>query len=116
MNTRTVITMVAGVTWEGRQALLARMKGNEPVRLEPEPDNAFDKNAVAVWAVLEDMRRYKVGYLPRDLAAQVAPRLEGESVMCELRGIVGGFEKFDGTIASLGLRILVEYPIDEGTA
>jgi hypothetical protein len=39
----------------------------------PDPENPYDSNAVAVWID----GRHLVGHLPRDVAAQYAPRLEG---------------------------------------
>jgi Protein of unknown function (DUF2510)/HIRAN domain len=39
---------------------------------DPDPDNAYDSNAVAVWID----GRHLVGHLPRDVAAQFAPCLE----------------------------------------
>lgn len=93
MKTRTLITKVAGVTFEGRQAHLARLTGKEPVRIVPEPENPYDPNALAVHVA-------------------IAP---GEVVMASIREITGGFETSNGETASLGLRIMVEFP-DEMTA
>ena len=39
----------------------------------PDPENPYDSNAVAVW--IDGL--HLVGHLPRDIAAQYAPRLEG---------------------------------------
>jgi hypothetical protein len=88
-NFRTIYIKVAGVTYEGRQAHLARLRGDEPCRIIPEPENAFDPNALAVHVVIEGEIKH-VGYVPRDLAAEIAPLLEGESLMVKIAEIRGG--------------------------
>ena len=113
MRTRTVISKVAGVTYENRQEIIQCLTGSEPCRIVPEPTNPYDSNALAVHVAMADGTVAHVGYIPRDLAAIIAPHLEGEAVMCRLTEITGGFEKGDGTIASLGLLIEVEYPDEE---
>jgi len=109
---RTIVCRVAGVTFDGRQEIISQLKGNEPCRISPEPSNKFDPNALAVHVAMADGKVEHVGFVPRDLAAQIAPFLEGEAVMCKLLEIVGGFETHDGEIAALGLRIRIEIPDD----
>lgn len=113
MKTRTIITKVAGVTYESRQETISKLTGREPARIVPEPTNPYDKNALAVHVALADGTIAHVGFIPRDLAAIIAPHLEGEQVMCSIREITGGFETWDGGTASLGLRIMVEYPVGD---
>lgn len=48
MQTRSILVKVAGVTFEGRQGIISMLSGKEPVRIVAEPDNKFDKNALAV--------------------------------------------------------------------
>lgn len=113
MKTKVVVSKVAGVTYESRQDTIKRMTGREPARIVPEPENPYDPNALAVHVALDDGTVAHVGFIPRDLAAMIAPHLKGEAVMCRLLGVTGGFETWDGEIASLGLRIEVEYPIED---
>jgi hypothetical protein len=42
MATRTIVSRVAGTTYESRQDIIARMTGHEPCRLQPQPDNPHD--------------------------------------------------------------------------
>jgi hypothetical protein len=112
MNTRTLICKVAGVTYDGRQSILAQLTGNEPCRVVPEPTNPYDANALAVHVAVNGKVEH-VGYVPRGLASEVAPHLEGEAVMVRIQEITGGFEKWDGEIASLGLQIVIEIPDNE---
>jgi hypothetical protein len=117
MIKRTVTTKVAGVTYEGRQAHIARMKMDTPIRIVPEPTNPYDPNALAVYAAIAPGEILQVGYVPRDLALILAPLLDGESVMARVKDITGGFElqygDEEGDTANLGLKIEVEYPVDD---
>ncbi|HEY5901539.1 MAG TPA: HIRAN domain-containing protein, partial [Anaerolineales bacterium] len=72
-----LIVKVAGVTFEGRQEHLRRLRGHEPVRIVPEPENSYDPNALAVHIALDDQTVVHVGYVPRELAAEIAPLLDG---------------------------------------
>ena len=105
----TFITKVAGVTFEGRQAYLKQIDVSDPVKIEPEPDNKYDANALKV-LVAHNGQIWHVGYIPRDLAATIAPHIEGESFMATIREIVGDFDTGDGDRASLGLRLTIEVP------
>jgi single-stranded-DNA-specific exonuclease len=106
---RLLIIKVSGVTYEGRQTILANLKGNEPVRIEPEPTNKFDPNALAVKIAMPDGIKH-AGYIPREMASQIAPVLDGESLMVSIKEITGGFELGNGELAAYGLRLRVELP------
>ena len=107
---RTLICKVAGVSYENRQDVIGQLIGNEPCRIMPEPENKYDPNALAVHVAVAPGQIAHVGYVPRELAAQIAPHLEGEAVMVDLLEITGGFEFSNGDIASYGLRIRIELP------
>lgn len=110
MNT-TMICKVAGVTFEGRQSIIEKMVGNEVVQLRPEPLNQYDQNAIAVWVAFPPESGLKVehiGYLPREIAAEVSPALEGENLICQVDAITGGFTAFDGEVAYLGVLLKIE--------
>jgi single-stranded-DNA-specific exonuclease len=98
-----LVSKVAGVTYEGRQDIIANLRGNEPCRLEPEPDNPYDPNAIKVIIALPDGTKAHVGYLPRDLAKQVAPELDGEKLMVKIIEITGGY----GDFPIWGMRIAI---------
>lgn len=71
---KTYVTYpVVGVTFEGRQAILEkyldeyRNTGKQrKCELVPEPDNKYDKNAVAVY-IEGEHEKEKVGYIAKDL-------------------------------------------------
>jgi hypothetical protein len=92
-------TRIAGVTYENRQSIIADMEENEHVLLVREPENSFDDNAVSV----KRINGRQIGYLPRELAAKVAPRLDahGKPVSAVVTAILGR-HYIEGT---LGVRI-----------
>lgn len=93
---------VAGVSFEGRQQHLARVSVGDPARIIPEPENSHDPNALAVHIAV-DNEVLHCGYVPRELAAEIAPMLDGEAVDVRVHEITGGFEQWDGSLAHRGL-------------
>lgn len=115
MFTKTLFARVVGVTFENRQSIIASLTGSEPCRLQPEPENVYDKNAIAVHVATKDGIKH-IGYLKKELAAQVAPALDGEPVMCKIHEITGGFETSDGETAAYGVVLKIEIPVEETQA
>jgi hypothetical protein len=82
-NIRRFEVAVVGVTFEGRQDLLAKLhsiqeKGDTVLtgQLKREAENPYDPNAVAVEVVTS-----QIGYIPKALAAKLAARIDsGESI------------------------------------
>lgn len=111
---KTLIIKVAGVTFEGRQAKIARLTGFEPVQLVPEPTNQYDANAIAVHVATANEGIVHVGYVPRELAAELAELMQGESLVGSIEEITGGFESWSGRKSSYGLRVRVEVPDYDG--
>jgi single-stranded-DNA-specific exonuclease len=109
MTSRVINTKVAGVTFENRQSLISKLKGNEPCRISPEPSNKYDPNAIAIH-VAYNGEVLHIGYLSKELAAQIAPYLDGEALMCSIAEITGGFELSDGGTAAYGVRLRIELP------
>ncbi len=111
MTTNRVLnTKVSGVTFDGRQALIAQLTGHEPCRLVPEPFNKFDPNAIGVMVASERGEIWHIGYIPKEIAAEISPYLDGENLDCKIAEITGGFETRDGDIAALGVRLRIELP------
>jgi ADP-ribosylglycohydrolase len=103
-----VDTKAAGVTHGRRQQALAHLErypaGMVSVSLIRERENAFDKNAVAVVASVAGKGSYVVGYVPRMLAAFLAPLMDaGKGVQASYRAVTGGFDP----LAFRGLAISV---------
>ncbi len=80
-------TKLAGVTFEGRQAVLERLQPGAPLRFERQADNPHDPNACAVF----DPHGAHVGYLNRRLAAVLAPAMDaGVDYDVEVSEVTGG--------------------------
>lgn len=92
-------TKLAGVTFEGRQEVAARLQPGVPLRLERQPDNPHDPNACALFDPFGD----QVGYLNRRLAAVLAPAVDaGVEYDVAVADVTGGT---DG--ASFGVNLLL---------
>lgn len=64
---------------DGAQAALDALPDGAMMLLRREPKNEHDANAVGVW-----YKRQRIGYLPRDRAAEIAPMIDeriGRGVM-----------------------------------
>ncbi len=93
-------TKLAGVTFEGRQEVVGRLRPGAPLRLERQPDNPHDASACALFDSLGD----SVGFLNRRLAAVLAPAIDGGADYdVSVADVTGGQ---DGE--SLGVNVLVE--------
>ena len=66
-----------------RQDTLEKLAGINPaeisVKMKREPHNAYDINAVAVYAALKDNRVFFIGYLPKTVAAVLAPLMDKDT-------------------------------------
>lgn len=104
-------TKVVGVTFEGRQDLVRRLAPGDELLIERDELNQYDSNAIAVVS-----EHGQVGFLNRDMAAQLAPAMDGgarySAVVTE---VTGGepLDELERALAaaegqrSLGLNILV---------
>jgi hypothetical protein len=63
-----ICTRVVGVTFNGRQAAIARLFAGEEILLKREPTNPYDINAIRV----ERSDGQQIGYINRYLAATLA--------------------------------------------
>ena len=105
VKTRSIETRVVGVSFENRQAVVALLTEREQVFLIREPDNAFDPNAVKVtrWD------RQQVGYLNRELAKILAPRMDryGRPVKAKVSRLI------EGQFANSSLGVLIKFYLPE---
>ena len=91
---QSVSTKVAGVTYGKRQKALEHLRHYRPenirISLFRDRENANDVNAIAVIATVWGKGSYTMGYLPKALAAFIAPLMDAEkniiSRFCEVRG------------------------------
>jgi single-stranded-DNA-specific exonuclease len=79
-------TKVVGVTFEGRQDVIASLRPGEPVELRRDAGNAHDPNAIGVW-----YGSLQLGFVRREIAARIAPNVdEGERYTAEVTAVTGG--------------------------
>lgn len=88
-TTDPIRTRVAGVTFENRdgtprQPFVKRAKKDDRLALRREPDNPFDPNAIAVWWADPEGLDHQVGYVPRALAALLAPLVDEGATLTAL--------------------------------
>lgn len=92
-------TKLAGVTFEGRQEVVAALTPGLPLRLDRQPENPHDANAIALF----DPYGHQVGFFNRRLAAVLAPVLDsGVEYDVEVADVTGG-----DAGRSLGLNVRV---------
>lgn len=92
-------TKLAGVTFEGRQEVVAKLEPGTPLRIVREPDNPHDPCACA----LHDPSGARVGYFNRRLAAALAPHIDAGAVYEVVVSEVTG----DARDGALGVNVLV---------
>lgn len=79
MNTN-ITCRLAGLSHRPKEAKVTAvaLKPGDPLQLEREPDNKFDRNAIRVWSF-----GVLLGYVPSSYAAGVAPDMDaGRDVRC----------------------------------
>ena len=101
---REITTKVVGVTFDGRQAVVAKLSMQEEIVLRRELTNPYDRNAIRV----ERLNREQIGYINRYMAASHAPALDafGEVVHGTVSMLTGGA----GNGYSLGVDINFTVP------
>lgn len=89
MNVATKLEIsVVGMQYRTKQSLRYMLKDHLPlrVRLEREPNNKYDENAVMVIADQSPYKDIHLGYIPRLVAEVVAPYMDKD------RGKSSGFK------------------------
>jgi len=101
---RVISTKVVGVTFEGRQEVVARLQMGDVIWLEHETDNPYDQNAIKVCRSNGE----QIGYLSRQLAARIVPYFKacGHPVRGKVRLLTGN--SWDGY--TLGVVIIFKLP------
>ncbi len=99
-----ICTKVAGVTFNNRQAVVARLVPSETIQLRREPNNPYDRNAIRV----ERLNGQQIGYLNRNMAARLAPFFKSQ--FKPVRGKVHSLIGAQGDGYSLGVIISFKVP------
>jgi single-stranded-DNA-specific exonuclease len=80
-------TKLAGVTFEGRQERVDALTQGAPLRLERQPENPHDPNAIAA----HDVNGHQIGFLNRRLSAVLASAMDaGVDYDVEVSDVTGG--------------------------
>lgn len=79
-------TKVVGVSFEGRQDVVAGVEPGAALELRREPDNPHDANAIGVW-----LGALQLGFIRRPIAARIAPNVDaGERYSAHVTALTGG--------------------------
>ena len=94
-----ICTKVAGVTYGKRQQAIEHLTHYRPehirISLYRDNANAYDRNAIAVIATVKGKGSYTMGYLPKALAAFIAPLMDaGRTITSRLASIKGTNEPY----------------------
>ncbi len=99
-------TKIAGVSFEGRQDVIAGLRRDAALELRREPGNPHDANAIAV-----HYGRLQLGFFNRRLAAHLAPLIDaGVRYTARVASLTGGALGADERYR--GVNILVERDAD----
>jgi hypothetical protein len=98
----TVTLQVRGVTAGTRQEALRRLAAYNPasirVWITPEPENQYDRNAQAVWVMVNGGRgAYRLGYIPR----------KQTGIAAAFRGKLPSLRLMDGDIRGARITLVV---------
>ncbi len=88
-NLRTIeyYTKVSGVTYGERQRYIATLRAGEQLSMRRERQNQFDQNAIALY----DSREHHLGYVPKEIASNLAPIMDaGERLDAVVMSVSGG--------------------------
>lgn len=79
-------TKIVGVSFEGRQDLVAGVRAGDALELERQPENEHDPNAIAV-----RFGTLQLGYLRREIARRLAPNIDGgDRYSASVGSVTGG--------------------------
>ena len=106
----TIETNIAGVTYGKRQSALEHLTKYDAnqisVNLERESANEYDANAIAVIITVTDKGSYTIGYIPRMLAAAVAPLIDaGKAVKAMFKEVRGKYYNYHNYGLAVSLSI-----------
>jgi hypothetical protein len=105
---------LAGVTYENRQSLLARMSIYDKLSIRRDRNNRYDRNAIGVYT----SQNQNIGWVPKDIATYLAPIMDSGTNLS-----VKVLKKIGGNGYNFGLEVIISNdaeklkvtPIDEAT-
>ena len=100
-----VETYVAGIMYDGRHAIVPRLALREQLRLRRQPGNPADSNAI----MIERRDGARLGFVPRELAAQIATHMDSTGQHDGLEATVTDLSS-DAVGANFLVRICFQVP------
>ncbi|MGN1109023.1 MAG: HIRAN domain-containing protein [Oscillospiraceae bacterium] len=101
-----VMTIANALVKQGASRSAAMVRAWITIKLNREPENAADKNAVQVIAAVKGKGAAVMGYLNRQLAAAIAPLMDkGKAVASSFLAVTGGADYY--LTYGLNIRIAV---------
>ena len=112
---RRIVARLAGVTFDGRQDVIAKVEKNTDLRLIRDRRNEYDFYAVGVWAFLPLYKEFtdelegfhQVGYVPQKMSKLISHSLDkGIDLKCSVHRKTGGMvSEYSGERLSFGLEV-----------
>src|SRR5580700_797209 len=97
-------TKIAGVSFEGRQDLIAGLHAGAPLELHRQPQNPYDGNAIAV-----HYGNLQLGFFNKRLAAHIAPLIDaGARYVARIASLTGRSTASGSDEKHRGVNIFVE--------
>jgi single-stranded-DNA-specific exonuclease len=85
-NADRFYTKVVGVTFDGRQNIVAGITPKAQIELQRQPENPFDPNAIAVC-----FGALQLGFIRREIARRIAPNIDaGDRYLAQVASVTGG--------------------------
>ena len=102
---RKIIAKLVGVSFEGRQDILAEVGKKTLVKLERDRRNEYDFHAVRVLAEVEGEWE-QAGFIPRTMSPLIAKSLDkGVPLSVKVHRVLGGMANSSGEKLNYGLEI-----------
>lgn len=96
---KVVYSKVAGVSFGNRQAHASQCRSGEKLIIVRDSENQYDANAVAIYSGF-----FQIGFLNKDMAATIAPKIDAnENVECYVEQVTGGGD------FNIGVNIRLEF-------
>jgi hypothetical protein len=89
MSEKRQVSIVGSSFYPGATDIVVELRPGQPLRLEREPNNKYDANAIAVHYFNQ-----KLGHVPRGFAAEVAPLIDKG---CPIKAWMSRDPRFEGT-------------------
>jgi hypothetical protein len=99
---RCIYSNVAGVSHRAEALQQKGLSPGEQIILRPEPTNAYDENAVAVW---DNSGTVQVGYVPATLSARVAEEFRNGKPLGGI--VISEFREGSKSGKRVGLHVLL---------